>query len=190
MYLCLQPDDIMNDLDLFEAIQEGDLYAYKKMFLKYYAPLCTYAEQFLSDADAEELVQDLMLYIWEARENLIVSTSLKSYLFIAVKNRSYNAIRKQKYRERIHNKLYERLDREQIDHPDFYMADELAAKITDAINKLPENYRKTFEMSRFEGLTNAKISATLDVSIKTVEYRISKSLKILKNKLKDYMAIF
>jgi len=186
----LQPDDIMNDLDLFEAIQEGDLYAYKKMFLKYYAPLCTYAAQFLSDTDAKELVQDLMLYIWEARTHLIIATSLKSYLFIAVKNRSFNAIRKQKYRERIHAKLYSRLDEEQLDDPDFYMADELAIKINDAINDLPESYRKTFEMSRFEGLTNAKISSTLDVSIKTVEYRITKSLKILRGKLKDYMTLF
>lgn len=176
----------MNDLTLFSQIQKGDWHAYKEMFLTYYSPLCEYASQFISDTDAEELVQDLMMYVWEVRENLVIGTSLKSYLFIAVKHRSYNAIRNRQYRERIHSTLYEQL-RNQMDDPDFYIVDELVIKIKNAIAQLPDNYRETFEMSRFGEMSHSQIASQLNISVKTVEYRISQSLKILRIKLKDYL---
>lgn len=179
----------MNELRLFEAIRRGDLSAYEAMFLKYYSPLYEYASQFVVEQDAEELVQDLMTYIWEEREHLVIESSLKSYLFIAVKNRSVNAIRKQKYRERVHARLYDYLTEQQIDDPDFYMVNELAIKINNAIEELPESYRRVFEMSRFEGLPNAQIAVALNISIKTVEYRITRSLKMLRIKLKDYFSL-
>lgn len=50
-------------------------------------PLCEYASQYISDDDSEELVQELMLFLWETRENLVIETSLKSYLFISTKHR-------------------------------------------------------------------------------------------------------
>ncbi|MFV0420342.1 MAG: RNA polymerase sigma-70 factor [Dysgonomonas sp.] len=173
---------------LFE-IQEGNSEAYKKMFMKYYSPLCEYASQYLSDLDAEELVQDLMVYIWEKREYISVETSLKSYLFMAVRNRSLNAIRNKEYRKKVHSMLYEKL-KEQFEDPDYYMIDQLSIEIQNTINELPEKYREVFELSRFGEMTNAQIASNLNISIKTVEYRITQSLKILRLKLKKYISIF
>lgn len=188
-YLCLLISRIMNETGLFESIREGDLASYEAMFLTYYSPLCEYASQFVAEYDAEELVQELMTHIWEAREQLVIVTSLKSYLFIAVKNRSLNAIRKQRYRERVHSRLHDYLTEQQIDDPDFYLANELGDRIHNAIQELPESYRVTFEMSRLEGMTNAQIAAALQVSVKTVEYRITRSLKRLREQLKDYASL-
>ncbi len=176
-------------MELFESIREGDLAAYETMFLRYYSPLCEYASRFVAGYDAEELVQDLMTHIWEAREQLVIATSLKSYLFIAVKHRALNAIRKQRYRERVHSRLHQYLAEQQLDDPDFYLANELGDKIHDAIQDLPESYRITFEMSRLEGMTNAQIADALHVSVKTVEYRITRSLKRLRAQLKDYVTL-
>ncbi len=178
----------MDDFLLLQGIQAGDSEAYKEMFYKFYSPLCEFASQYLSDSDAEELVQDLMLYIWESRTELMIESSLKSYLFVAVKNRSFNAIRNQQYKKKVHSVLYEKL-KEQFEDPDYYMIDELATRIQNAIRELPDSYRETFELSRFGDMTNAQIAVTLSVSIKTVEYRISQSLKILRLKLKDYIAL-
>ncbi len=178
----------MDDFLLLQGIQKGDSGAYKEMFYKFYSPLCEFASQFISDSEAEELVQDLMLYIWESRKELTIESSLKSYLFVAVRNRSYNAIRSQQYKKKVHSALYEKL-KEQFEDPDYYMIDELASKIQNAIKELPDNYRETFELSRFGDMTNAQIATRLSVSIKTVEYRISQSLKILRLKLKDYIAL-
>lgn len=178
----------MNDDEILDQLQNSDRDAYKQLFLKYYSPLCEYASHYISDEDSEELVQDLMLFIWETRKSLIIGTSLKSYLFISTKHRCLNAIKKNLYHERIHNKIYEKL-KDQFEDPDYYFINELTDNINKAINELPDTYRDTFTLSRFSELTNPQIADKLGVSIKTVEYRISQSLKILRVKLKDYLPL-
>ena len=68
-----------------------------------------YASQYVSDEDAEELIQELMLFIWENRNSLFVEISLKSYLFMAVKHRCLNAIKRQLYHERVHSLIYDKI---------------------------------------------------------------------------------
>ena len=84
IYLCLQKrkdeEGAMDDSTLIEQIQLGSKDAFKQMFIKFYSPLCEYASQYVSDEDAEELIQELMLFIWENRNSLFVEISLKSYL--------------------------------------------------------------------------------------------------------------
>ena len=77
----------MEENDLIMLLQKGNEDAYKQLFVKYYSPLCEYASQYISDDDSEELVQELMLFIWETKENLVIETSLKSYLFICLSTR-------------------------------------------------------------------------------------------------------
>lgn len=177
-----------DDTSLLKLLQQGDRCAYKQMFIKYYSPLCEYASQYISDEESEELVQDLMLFIWETKEHLVIETSLKSYLFISTKHRCLNAIKKNLYHERIHNKIYEKL-KDQFEDPDYYFVNDLVKNIHKAIKELPETYRETFTLSRFGELTNSQIALKQGVSIKTVEYRISQSLKILRVKLKDYLPL-
>ena len=178
----------MDDNNLITLLQQGDRNAYKQLFIKYYSPLCEYASQYISDDDSEELVQELMLFLWETRENLVIETSLKSYLFISTKHRCLNAIRKNQYHERIHNQIYEKI-KDQFEDPDYYFVNELTENIQKAIENLPETYRETFAMSRFGEKTNVQIAEELGISVKTVEYRISQALKILRFKLKDYLPL-
>jgi RNA polymerase sigma-70 factor (ECF subfamily) len=142
----------------------------------------------VQDADSEELVQELMLYLWEERESVFIESSLKAYLFTAVKHRCLNAIRKRVCRERVYEAFCERL-KDRFESPDYYLLSELSANIEKAIRELPEKYRQTFELSRFGELSNAEIAARQNVSVKTVEYRITQSLKILREKLKDYLLL-
>ena len=176
----------MDDNNLITLLQQGDRNAYKQLFIKYYSPLCEYASQYISDDDSEELVQELMLFLWETRENLVIETSLKSYLFISTKHRCLNAIKRQLYHERVHSLIYDKI-KDQFENPDTYFVNELTENITKAIEELPENYRETFKLSRFGEQSNLQIAEALGVSIKTVEYRITQSLKILRVKLKDYL---
>lgn len=178
----------MDEQLLATLLQQGDKEAYKTIFLTYYSPLCEYASTYITDADAEELVQDLMLFVWESRENLVIENSLKSYLFIATRNRCLNAIQKHRYRRQVHDYIYEKL-KEQFEEPDYYLLNELAENINKAIASLPEKYRETFELSRFGEKSNAQIAEALGVSVKTVEYRITQSLKILKVQLKEYLPL-
>ena len=179
IYLCLQKrkdeEGAMDDSTLIEQIQLGSKNAFKQMFIKFYSPLCEYASQYVSDEDAEE-----------NRNSLFVEISLKSYLFMAVKHRCLNAIKRQLYHERVHSLIYDKI-KDQFENPDTYFVNELTENITKAIEELPENYRETFKLSRFGEQSNPQIAEALGVSIKTVEYRITQSLKILRVKLKDYL---
>jgi RNA polymerase sigma-70 factor (ECF subfamily) len=179
---------MFEDKAFLDDIRLGNKDAYNKMFIHFYSALCEYASQFVSDDDAEELVQDMMLHVWENREYLTVEKSFKSYLFVSIKNRCYNAIRDRQTRERIHHDLYEKL-KDQVDDPDYYLLNELAVNIEKAIESLPESYCETFKMSRFGEIPNADIAKKLGISIKTVEYRITQSIKILRIKLKDYLPL-
>ena len=180
--------EMIEDSVLVEQIQAGDKGAFKRMFLKFYSPLCEYASQYVSDEDAEELVQDLMLFIWENQTSLFIESSLKSYLFMAVKHRCLNAIKKRIYHERVHNLIYEKI-KDQFEDPDTYFMNELMENLTKAIEELPENYRETFKLSRFGELPNARIAQIQGISVKTVEYRITRSLRFLRVRLKDYLPL-
>lgn len=177
-----------DDILLITSLQQGDENAYKQLFLKYYSPLCEYASHYISDDDSEELVQELMLFIWEMREDLVIESSLKSYLFTSTRHRCLNAIKKQLYHERIHSRIYEMI-KDRFEDPDYYFVNELAENIRKAIDELPETYRDTFILSRFGEKTNVQIATQLDISVKTVEYRISQSLKILRYTFRDYLPL-
>lgn len=178
----------MEESVLLDELRRGSEIAYKQLFIKYYSPLCEYASQYISDDDAEELVQELMLFIWETRESILIESSLKSYLFIATKHRCLNFIKKNQYHEQVHSEIYEKL-KDQFEDPDYYMLEDLSVQIQKAIDELPENYRETFALSRFGEQTNVQIAAMQGISVKTVEYRITQSLKILRVKLKDYLLV-
>ncbi len=178
----------MSDERLVIQLQEGSETAYKALFLKYYSPLSEYASQYIQDMEAEELVQDLMLYLWESRKSLFIQSSLESYLFTATRHRCLNAIKKNLYHKQTHHILYEQL-KDQIEDPDYYLLNELSANIEKAISELPDNYREVFILSRSSDMTNAQIAAQFGVSVKTVEYRITQSIKVLRIKLKDYLPL-
>jgi len=175
-----------NDTQLLEELNNGNGQAFRQLFVTYYSPLCEFATQYVFDKDAEEIVQELMMHLWEKQGFLAIAGSIKSYLFMAVRNRCLNAIQRNKYKQVTHNYIYEKL-KDTFQNPDSYMLEELSWHIEKAIGELPENYRKVFSMSRFEDYTNKEIAEQLGVSVKTVEYRITQTLKILRAKLKDYL---
>jgi RNA polymerase sigma-70 factor (ECF subfamily) len=76
--------------------------------------------------------------------------------------------------------------RNRFEDPDYYLLNNTTEQLATILKKLPDTYRETFELSRLSHHTNAQIAQKLGVSIKTVEYRITKSLKILAGLLKDY----
>ena len=77
---------------LLSAIQQGDQKAFDALFRRYYPTLCAYGHRFVDLEDAEEIVQDSLLWIWENRENLIIETSLSSYLFKMIYRKALNKL--------------------------------------------------------------------------------------------------
>lgn len=141
--------------------------------------------QYMKDPDeAEELVQDLFFRIWQDRERLRITTSIKSYLYTAVRNRCLNALKVKKRNGPLD------LDQQDGSHEDQRSEDELterSARVHAAIAALPEERRKVFTMSKHEGLKYQEIADRLGISVKTVENQMGKALKTLREELVDLL---
>lgn len=174
--------------EILEKLKAGNVQAFDIIYCQYYRGLFAFASQYVDESDCEEIIQDVMLWLWENHHILIPELSLKSLLFSAVKNKCLNRIAHLQMRQRVHERLYERY-KEVFEDPDFYIEGEILSLISKAINELPEDYRKAFELNRFENLTYNEIAEMTGVSFKTVAYRISQSLRILRAKLKDYLPL-
>lgn len=111
----------------------------------------------------------------------------ESLLFTIVRNKCLNTISHMQVKQQVHEKLYAKFQ-EQFENPDFYIG-ELMALASKAIWELPDEYRKAFEMNRFEEMTYNEIAERTGVSPKTIAYRISQALKILRTELKDYIPL-
>lgn len=177
----------ITDEILFQRIQTGDVKAFDTLFLRYYPLLCAFAKQFVKYDDAQEIVQDVMLWIWENNNMQVIDSSPKNYLFRAVKNRCLTLISRNELKETVIATWQSKLPR--YEDPDFYVVEELVRNIEAAMQRLPGSYREAFEMHRFQHMTYAEIAAQLGVSPKTVDYRIQQALKLLRIELKDFLPL-
>lgn len=162
---------------------------FEALFRQHYSVLCSYANKFIDDIDAsEEIVQDLFCNLWNNREKLEIS-SIKSYLFRAVRNSCFNLIKHINIREeyKTFNESEIKLDEDKID--DNIDASELEVKIRETIELMPPERKKVFIMSRFEGLKYKEIAERQNISIKTVENQMGKAIKFLKEQLSDYLIL-
>ncbi|MBD3587967.1 RNA polymerase sigma-70 factor [Bacteroides sp. GM023] len=180
--------DTVTDEGLFFQVQQGREDAFEALFLKYYPSLCAYARMFVEPDDGQEIVSDVMVWLWENKEMQAFELSLKSYLFRAVKNRCLTLIRHNQVKQRVEEVIFNNLQ-SQYEDPDFYVVDELTKKIEEALASLPDKVRETFEMNRFQDLTYNEIADRLGISPKTVDARIQQALKLLRISLKDYLPL-
>ena len=181
-------DTQSKDTSLLTAMQNGDRSAFDMLFQKYYSVLCAYCYRFVRLEDAEEIVQDVMLWLWENRERPIIEYSLKQYLFKAVYHRCMTRIVQNEVKQRADTAYHERMSA-MLQDVDIYQINELSRHIQKAINELPPAYKEAFNMHRFRNLSYKEAAELLNVSPKTVDYRIQQALKILRVKLKDYLPL-
>jgi RNA polymerase sigma-70 factor (ECF subfamily) len=149
-----------------------------------------YSTQFTTDrTEAEEIVQDFFVRFWQRHQLVSLTDSLKSYLFLSVKNGSLNYLKHKKVEEKYIRQMTELSNQHLVYDPDLYLSSELQEKVKNAIDLLPERCREIFIMSRIRGLKNDEIADDLHISKRTVETQISKALKVLRVELKDYVGL-
>jgi len=170
---------------MVRELRAGHESTYAQLFHEYYRPLTIFAYTFVKDLDtAREQVQDLFVYLYENRLTLVITTSLKSYLYQAVRNRCLNHLKRNKsnklHLEKIARDLNTTESLEELIHKN-----ELEYRIFQIIEGLAPKCREVFTMSRVQGLKNQEIAAHLDLSVRTVETHISNALKTLREKLQE-----
>ncbi|HYG52911.1 MAG TPA: RNA polymerase sigma-70 factor [Flavobacteriales bacterium] len=174
----------------FTSVQNGDVKAFERIFKTYYQRLCNYACVLLKDKnESEEVVQQVFINIWNKRSVIEIETSLQSYLYRAVNNAGLNRL-KQLNTQRAHRAqiLYETAVNNESTSQTI-SKDELEKCLHSAVDRLPEQCRLTFQLSRFEGLKYQEIANELNVSVKTVENQVGKALKFLREELKEFLPL-
>lgn len=172
-------DVSQSDVQLMNKIRIGDLDAFRLLFERYYTPLCNFANSYLQDDFiAEDVVQELYTKLWEERTKLRFSGSIKSYFYMAVKNRSLNRLNAEITRRKYtgdfrlrQNELISDVDIEQ---------EEFRNYLFECIGKLPPRCKTVFEKSRFEDLKQEEIASEMQISVKTVKAQIGKALKLVR----------
>lgn len=169
------------------AFKNGDTKAFEKLFYRHHKKLYAFLYRLLnSKEDAEEIVQDTFVKIWEKRDEFIEGYSFDSFLFTIAKNAFLNLNRK-----KVNKKVFE-------DHLDFL--DEISSAKTDdyvifeetrqiintIIEGLPPKRKDIFLLRRIEGLSRQEIADKLGISIITVDSQLMKANSYMKDELKKY----
>ena len=183
---------------IIKQLKDGNEKAYKYLYDHHYVVLCHIANQYINDYFlAESIVSDVMFHLWEIRENLDISISIRSYLIRSVRNRCLNYLNIKSERQEISFSCLpfdKNLDLNYFlseEHPlGSLLEQELENKIKDEIQNLPDDCRRVFMKSRFEGKKYEEIAQELDFSVNTVKYDMKKALSILRKNLSDYFFIF
>jgi len=177
------------DKELWEKIgRDSDRKAYDQLYLRYFSALVGYSELFLPHPEAEDVVQKVLLSLWEKRYSLQIRGTVSSYLFIATRNACLDLLK----HGAAHQLAISDLRLSIIDNAadwNRYQFDELMILLRKSLSELPEEQRICFEMNRFQDKTYREIARELGISEKTVEYRISQVLKKLQVDLADYLPL-
>ncbi|HZY82705.1 MAG TPA: RNA polymerase sigma-70 factor [Cyclobacteriaceae bacterium] len=174
----------LSEAELIKAIREGNAEVFRQVFDTCYENLCQYAFTILKESDqAEDVVQSIMMKLWERREELDIKTSVRSYLFRAVYNQCINQLEHSAIKKKYDASIQHSHDRDE-QQPDVFPA-ELEESIRKAVDSLPTECRKIFIMSRYDELKYSEIAEKLDISVNTIQNQICKALKILREQLKD-----
>ena len=167
-----------------DRLSKGEREAFEAVFRKYYGKVFNFISSIIKSPYAEDISQDLFVRLWEKRESLASVRSLDSYIYIMSRNAALDYVRKHRSAD-LSGEIAEM--ESDFSQEDMYFAAEKELAIRLAVAAMPDKRRRIFEMSRFEHLRNAEIAVRLKISPKTVEFHISRVLKVLRVRLKDYL---
>lgn len=180
----------MDDKQLLEKVISGDKPTFELLYHKYYVFLCLIAEHITHNpSDAEEIVSDVFLKLWNNRQNLHVS-SVRAYLIKAVQNTSLNYLERNAAMGIVSNidTIPHDLLRWENDYPLGRLYEQEVLNILKkGINSLPEGCREIFLLSRNRKLSYQEIADKLQISVNTVKTQMKIAIARLRECLKDYM---
>lgn len=169
------------DEELTIAIINSDLKAFRVLHKRYYEPLYRFVRRRTPEEAAKDLMQDLFLRLWEVREKLDPQKPIRPFLYRLATNLSTDYFRKSRKDQ---HRVLQSPDEIPLAVED---DNDLILTIRNAISDLPEPLRLTFELNRFEGIKYREIADMLGISIKTVESRMARALRILDEKLRNIL---
>lgn len=171
---------------------------FEQIYISYFSAMKRFAKEYvLFEEDAENIIQDVFLDVWEKRDLLPFQINLVAYLFVSIKNRCIDHLRNKIRTEETVNKMQEeyyltmkiKFDALEEFDQNLFSEKDIERIISNAINSLPEKCRKIFIKSKIEGKKQKEIATELNISINTIETQMGIAYRKLKEELKDYVPL-
>ena len=178
------------DQILVSKLKRGNRLAFNALYKSYFSDLYSFTVKLTNNlTDAEEIVQEVFIKLWETKHTLDKNKNFKSLLFTIAKNMIYNRARKRVYEYAYINYLQQQIsnDESTIDREMAYL--ETKSLIEKGIDQLPSRRKEIFILSRREGLSNKEIANKLKTSTSNIENHINKALKSLKKYMVNHEII-
>jgi RNA polymerase sigma-70 factor (ECF subfamily) len=178
-----------NNIDdnlLVTRIRQNNKDAFRLLYNRYSKKIYFFSLKYLgNNVEVEELVQSVFINVWENRESLDPTNSVKSYIYKSAVNYIYNYLKKRT----IHARYIEfQMQRGEIlsNHTDEQVLfNDLERSLNSVIGTLPSQQQKIFRLNHYEGLTHKEIAIKLDISVRTVENQLYRAQKTIRTILKE-----
>lgn len=169
-----------------QELKKGDKKSFEKLFLNTYESLCEYSITITCSKETSEgAVQDVFTTIWEKRDTLKADLNIRAYLFRSVKNRSLDIVQHENIRTKYQNEVLRMYSEASDSAKDLSSTSKLIQRVHQEIESLPEKSKEVYLLHRRDGLTYAEIGQVLGITVKAVEARMTKALKILRERLAE-----
>jgi RNA polymerase sigma-70 factor (family 1) len=172
------------DQQLIALLKDSSQPAFTQIYDRYQSLLFIYACKITKDEnEAEDIVQEVLFYLWDKRHVLTFEHSLSSYLYSAVRYKFFNLLDHKKVRVNYAESFQAFIDQDSVQADYMVREKELSQLIEKEISLLPEKMREVFELSRKQHLSHKEIAERLGISEKTVKNQVNNALKSLRVRL-------
>lgn len=171
---------IVDDQSLFNSIKNNSETAFKVVYEEYFSKLSAFIHRMSRDEDlAEEVAQRTMVKVWEQRNRIVLTTSLKSYLYKIAYHEYLMYLRTKSKFPNIEETVIEAIDELNDDDANQILLDKIRAEI----DKLPPRCREVFILSKIKGMKYKEIAEHLNISTSTIENHMTKALRAIRTAL-------
>ena len=177
--------NVFDEAKLTDQVINGDEEAFKKLYLEYIDQIYSFVLSICKSPELSlDVCHEVFVKVWSSREKLVSENSFKSFLFTIAKNYVLNVIKRASKQREIYHQIKSNIDynRQRFVEEEFLYS-ELSGLVNSAIDTMPPQRRKIYELSRVEGLTHHEIAEKLGISKGTVNVQLVKALKALKSYL-------
>ena len=176
------------DTKILEALRNGDHKAFKEVFVAYYNKTKVFIDGYIkSDPDAEELAEDLFVNLWVNRRSIDTSKSFNAYLHTIARNAAINFLKHKQVHDKYVNEMSEW--ESHYSSEEDYIAKELGLLVEDIVDKMPEQRKQIYILSRNEGLSNGEIAERLSTTKRNVESQLSLALKEIRKAILAFLIV-
>nr|WP_218625307.1 sigma-70 family RNA polymerase sigma factor [Mucilaginibacter sp. dw_454] len=181
----------LTDIELLSLLREDDNAAFTEIYHRYWRKLLHYALQKTSEyMDAENLVQDVFVSLWNRRGQLELSGELSNYLVVSVKYRVIKLLAKQRSQRLYVEDKLQNADLLDDSTQEYLSFNQLKAELEEIIVTLPEKAQLIYRMNKEQGMSHRQISEELDMSEKAVNASLVRTKKTLRASLNSFLGMY